>query len=74
MNVPILEVDKTFLSRLAANNVLATVKRKGKKFDYQGFFEALFHVRLPAKIHDLRFSFSTGMPPLSVNNISQSYL
>ena len=61
MNVPILEVDKTFLSRLAANNVLATVKRKGKMFDYQGIFEALFHVWLPTKIHNLKLSFSNSV-------------
>ena len=60
-NLPILEVDKTFLSRLAANNVLATVKRKGKNFDYQGIFEALFHVWLPAKIHNLKLSFSNSV-------------
>ena len=47
-NVTTLEVDKKSLPRPVTSNVLATVKRKAKKFDYQGFFEALFHVRLPA--------------------------
>ena len=57
-NAPILEVDKKSLPRLAASNVLATVKRKGKKFDYQGFFKKLFDVRLPAKILNLKLNFS----------------
>ena len=60
-NAPILEVDKKSLPRLAASNFLATVKRKGKKFDYQGFFKKLFHVRLPAKILTLKLTFSNSI-------------
>ena len=60
-NVPILEVPKKSLREPAASNVLATVKQKAKKkkIDYQRFFQALFRVRLPAKILNLKLSFQT---------------
>ena len=62
-NVPILEVPKKSLREPAASNVLATVKQKAKKkkkkIYYQRFFQALFRVRLPAKILNLKLSFQT---------------
>ena len=63
-NVPILEVPKKSLREPAASNVLATVKQKAKKkkkIDYQRFFQALFHVRLPAKILNLKLCFSNSI-------------
>ena len=62
-NVPILEVPKKSLRGPAASNVLATVKQKAKKkkIDYQRFFQALFHVRLPAKILNLKLCFSNSI-------------
>ena len=62
-NVPILEVPKKSLREPAASNVLATVKQKAKKkkIDYQRFFQALFRVRLPAKILNLKLSFSNSI-------------
>ena len=62
-NVPILEVPKKPLREPAASNVLATVKQKAKKkkIDYQRFFQALFRVRLPAKILNLKLSFSNSI-------------
>ena len=64
-NVPILEVPKKSLREPGASNVLATVKQKAKKkkkkIDYQRFFQALFRVRLPAKILNLKLSFSNSI-------------